>query len=301
MFNLFKKKYTIVVHDGRFHTDEIFGCAVMDIFLRGNIKIIRTRDESIIGKGDYVLDVGGVYDHDSHLYDHHQAGGAGARSNTIPYATAGLIWLHYGKKIIKNEELWNMIDTKLVQPIDAIDNGVDIADSKFHNVYPYSLQSIVSSRMPTWREEDEIDLDTEFLSLVDFVKEILKRELEIGRDMLLAKKEVIKSISHSEHPNIIVLDKNYPFDETLQLYPDISFVVSPRSDGSWRIAGVRNDLSTFDSLRKKLPAPWAGLRGEALKKITGESGARFCHNKLFLCVADTKESAIRLAKMALAY
>jgi uncharacterized UPF0160 family protein len=301
MFNFFKKKYTVVTHDGRFHADEIFACAVLDIFLKGNIKVIRTREEDIINNADFVLDVGGVYDHQSRRYDHHQSEGAGERANGIPYATAGLIWLHYGKKIIKSEELWLALDSKLVQPIDAIDNGVDLTQSKFQNIYPYSLQSIVSSRMPTWREEFEVDINTEFASLVDFMKEIIKRELEIARDMLLAKKEVIRAIEDSDHQNILVLNKNYPFDETLQSYPNITFVISPRPDGSWRVAGVRNDLSTFDSLRMKLPSSWGGLRGEALKRISGENGARFCHNKLFLCVADNKESAIRLAKKALTY
>lgn len=297
--NLFKRKSKVIVHDGGFHTDEIFACAVLDIYLKGNMKIIRTRDEAVIETGDYVLDVGGVYDHRTQRYDHHQPEGAGARENGIPYATAGLIWLHYGKKLIKSEELWNIIDAKLVQPIDAIDNGVNLSESKFPGIYPYSLQSIVGSRMPTWREEGTIDVDHEFLVLVDFMKDILTRELEIARDNLLSKREVAQAVALTPYEGIVILDENYPFEETLALYPDVLFVVSPRSDGSWRVAGIRDNMGNFDSLRKKLPETWAGHRGEALQEITGEPGARFCHSKRFLCVAENKESAIKLARKAL--
>ncbi len=297
--NLFKRKATVIVHDGGFHTDEIFACAVLDLYFKGALKVVRTRDEAIIAEGEYVLDVGGIYDHDLKRYDHHQPEGAGTRDNGIPYATAGLIWLHYGKKLIKSEELWSIIDSKLVQPIDAVDNGVDIYDQKFPGVYPYSLQTIVGSRLPTWREEGQIDLDQEFLTLVDFMKDLLTRELEIARDNLLAKREVSQAVTESPYESIVVLEENYPFEETLGLFPHILFVVSPRSDGSWRVAGIRDNMGNFDSIRRRLPETWAGLRGQALKTITGEAGARFCHSKRFLCIAEDRDSAIRLAKKAL--
>ena len=59
-----KKKKTIVVHSGNFHPDDIFAVAVLRIVLEDKykIKIIRTRDEEIINKADYVVDVGMVYD-----------------------------------------------------------------------------------------------------------------------------------------------------------------------------------------------------------------------------------------------
>lgn len=59
---LFSKKQTLVTHDGTFHADDIFACATLSLYLKNNIKIIRTRDPKIIEKGDYVFDVGGVYD-----------------------------------------------------------------------------------------------------------------------------------------------------------------------------------------------------------------------------------------------
>lgn len=298
MFSLFKKKYTVVVHDGSFHSDEILGCAIMSIYLKGRMRIVRTRDPHIISGADYVLDVGGVYNHDMHMYDHHQTEGAGVRDNGIPYATAGLIWKHYGRQIVKNEDLWNSIDRKLVQPIDAVDNGVDLIETKFDGVYPYGLHQIVATRRPTWREEGDINMDKEFAHLVEFFKDILKRELEIERDKMLANKEVAKAVEVSPYESIVVLHENFPFEEALRDYPNILFVVSPRLDGTWRVAGVQKEKDSFE-LRKPLPHAWAGLRGQALQMITGEPKARFCHRALFLAVAEDKDTALRLAKKAL--
>ena len=295
---LFHKKQTVVVHDGSFHADEIFGCAVMSIYLKGRMRIVRTRDPHIISNADFTLDVGGVYNHETRMYDHHQSEGAGIRDNGIPYATAGLIWKHYGRQIVKNEELWNKIDQKLVQPIDAVDNGVDLVAPQFEGVYPYGLHQIVATRRPTWREEGDINMDKEFLHLVEFFKDILKRELEIERDKMIAKKEVAKAVEVSPYEAIVVLHENFPFEEALSEYPNILFVVSPRLDGTWRVAGVQKQRDSFD-LRKPLPSAWAGLRGQALQMITGEPKARFCHRALFLAVADDKDTALRLAKKAL--
>jgi uncharacterized UPF0160 family protein len=36
------------------------------------IELIRTRDPQELEKCDVVVDVGGVYDHNTHRYDHHQ-------------------------------------------------------------------------------------------------------------------------------------------------------------------------------------------------------------------------------------
>ncbi len=123
MFKIFSPKKTIVVHDGAFHADEICACAILSIIEDDRIKIIRSRDEHIAEKADYVLDVGGIYDHQKQRYDHHQNGGAGKRENGLEYATAGLVWKHYGKFLVKSDELFNRIDEQLIQPIDMIDNG----------------------------------------------------------------------------------------------------------------------------------------------------------------------------------
>ena len=91
---------TVVTHSGNFHGDDVFAVAAFQLLLGvDEVQVIRTRDDATIEKGDYVVDVGGVYDHEQNRYDHHQPG-APVRENGIPYAAFGLMWKHYG--------LWKM-------------------------------------------------------------------------------------------------------------------------------------------------------------------------------------------------
>ena len=124
--SLFTKKKILVTHNGAFHADDLFATAILFILYNGKAKIIRSRDLEIIKSADIVYDVGGEYD-GHRLFDHHQKGGAGARPNGIPYSSFGLIWRAYGEKICGDKEVAEFIDEKIVQPIDAVDNGVDIA------------------------------------------------------------------------------------------------------------------------------------------------------------------------------
>ena len=57
-------------------------------------------------------------------------------------------------------------------------------------------------------------------------------------------------------------------------------------------------LELFHQNLEKLPAKWCGLRNEALQKVTGVETATFCHNAGFICVAETMEDALKLAKLA---
>ena len=51
--------------------------------------------------------------------------------------------------------------------------------------------------------------------------------------------------------------------------------------------------------KKPFPEGWAGQKDEDLEKVSGVSGAKFCHNGRFLCVAENKQSAIELAKLSI--
>ncbi len=96
---MFNRKKIAVTHCGSFHTDDVFACATLSLYFKKNnlkYKLIRTRDDNIIKKADYVFDVGGIYDPKIDRFDHHQYGGAGKRENNIPYASFGLVWKKFG-------------------------------------------------------------------------------------------------------------------------------------------------------------------------------------------------------------
>src|SRR3990167_1327152 len=96
----------LITHDGSFHSDDVFAAAALSLYLKKKgeaFKIIRGRDERIIKNGDYVFDLGGIYDEKSNRFDHHQIGGAGKRENGLEYSSFGLVWKKFGKKIAGRE------------------------------------------------------------------------------------------------------------------------------------------------------------------------------------------------------
>lgn len=294
-----KTKKKLVTHHGHFHADDIFACATLSLMLDKKLEkyeIIRTRDEDIVAKGDFVFDVGGIYDEQNNRFDHHQPGGAGKRSNDIDYSSFGLIWKKFGKELCANEKVVEIIDKKLVSPIDAGDNGIDLVENK-NEVSPYFLQNFFSSMDATWQEEN-FNKNEAFMKCVEIAKTILSREIIQAEAFAFAEEKIISLYNKTEDKRIIVLDNNYPFEYVLHNFPEPFFVIFPKKDdNSWGLRVIRDDLQSFKN-RKDLPEAWGGLRDEALQKITGVSDAIFCHRKLFMAVAKSKEGAIKLAQIA---
>lgn len=286
----------VVTHNDRFHADDVCAMATLRILFGNQItEVIRTRDEKIIESADIVFDVGSIYDPEKNRFDHHQTEGAGQRENGIPYASFGLVWKKFGAKICGSQEVANMIEKKFVQVIDAGDNGFSITRPMLPDVESYGVHNICASFGSTWKEED--DFDKSFFEVVDMIEKILKREIKVAQDKAEAFPLIEKAYQESADKKIIVLDQYYPWKDVLPKHKEIIYVVSPSKDGrQWRAEAVQEE--GFVS-RKDFPKEWAGLRGEELEKISGVKGAMFCHRALFLAVADSKESAIQLAKIAL--
>ncbi len=297
-----KSNKKLVTHDGSFQSDDIFAAATIAILLERageTLEIIRTRDPEIIKTGDYVFDVGGIHDETINRFDHHQVGGAGKNEYSIEYSSFGLVWKKFGLELCGSQKAADIINKKLVSPIDAHDNGMDLVENKY-NVTPYYIQHFFMSMVPTWREEN-ITNDEMFFKSVEIAKEVLSREIIHAQDALLAENKVISIYNNTEDKRIIILDKNYPYEYVLNNFSEPFFVIYPRlADNLWGVKAVRGNPKTFNN-RKDFPKYWAGLRDEELQKITGVSDAVFCHRGLFIAVAKSKEGAIKLAQIALNY
>lgn len=289
----------LITHNGSFHSDDIFAAATLELYLEKmgeTFEIIRTRDPEIIKNGDYVFDVGTVYDPDINRFDHHQKGGAGARKNGIEYSSIGLVWTKFGEELSGSKEAAEMVDQKLIAPLDAHDNGLDLVENKF-TISPYFIQHFFLSMRPTWRE-DNLTKDKMFLECVEIAKVILSREIVQAKDALLAQNLVISAYKNSTDKRIIILDDKYPFQYTLHDFSEPLFVIFPRkTTGDWGIEAVRDNPKTFKN-RKDFPESWAGLSDEELQKISNIPDAIFCHRGLFMAVAKSKEGAIKLAQIA---
>ncbi|MGB2740106.1 MAG: MYG1 family protein [Cognaticolwellia sp.] len=283
---------TIATHNGNFHADDVFSIAALKhIFPAFNL--VRTRDLELIAKADLVIDVGGEYDAEAGRFDHHQRGGAGARENGIPYSSFGLIWQKYGVEICQgNEEVAKSVDAGLVSTIDAIDCGhvEGVAQG-------ISLSQTISMFNPTWQEDSHFD--TCFDEAVDFAARVLTRFIASADGGISAKSIVAQAIEKAEDPRVIVLEKYTPWKRTVHaLSEQALYMVYPSDSGQWRIQTVPVEPGSFED-RKSLPAPWAGLSNQALQEVTGIEDAMFCHNGLFIAGAESFESTMKMAAIAL--
>ncbi|MAY43296.1 MULTISPECIES: MYG1 family protein [unclassified Neptuniibacter] len=283
---------TIATHSGNFHADDVFSIAALKAIFP-SFKLIRTRDHALISQADIVVDVGGEYDPETGRFDHHQRGGAGERENGIPYSSFGLIWQKYGVEICQgNTEVANSVDAGLVSNIDAIDCGYGDGVAK-----GVSLSQTISMFNPTWQEETHFD--TCFDEAVDFASRVLARFIASANGGISAKDIVAKAIKNAADPRVIVLEQYTPWKRTVHaLSKEALYIVYPSDTGQWRIQAVPVELGSFED-RKSLPKAWAGLSGQELKDVTGLDDAMFCHNGLFIAGAESFESTMKMAEIAL--
>lgn len=292
------RKIKIATHNSHFHPDDVFAVAALSLHIKQPLEIIRTRDISTIKSADYAVDVGIEYDEKRNYFDHHQKNGAGIRTNGIPYASFGLVWKKYGNSICGSEEIAQIIEKKIVEPVDAEDNGVGIASPIIDEVYPYSYWNVISSLNPTWKEKDK-NLNELFGKAAELSREILLREIERARHFVEGRDFVEQAYDSAEDKRLIVLNDEYSWSDILINRTEPLFVVGPNfEEKQWRVLAVRTDVHSFKN-RKDLPKNWGGRQGEELALETGVPDATFCHNKLFIAAAKSKEGAIRLAKLAI--
>lgn len=286
----------IVTHSGNFHTDEVFACAALSILHDGAVEVVRSREPSAWTTADYVVDEGGIYDEKKGHFDHHQIGGAGERENGIPYSSFGLVWKAYGEKLTGSAYAARVIDERLVQPIDAGDNGIETFTIK-DKVAPALIHDAVSAFRPAWNEDRTEDEG--FFDAFEMAKKMLAREVVRARAEEEGKHRAEDAYAHMKDKRIVILEDHYPWYEALGSKPEPLYVVKPdrANAGKWKVETVRSDVHAFKN-RKDLPESWAGKRDQELAEVSGVSDAIFCHNKRFIAVAGSKEGALALARKA---
>ncbi len=291
----------IVTHNNKFHTDDVFAVAAV-LIAYPDVEIVRTRDPEIIQTGDIVVDVGGIYDEEKGRFDHHQAGGAGVRENGIPYSSFGLVWKKYGEMVSGSKAVQQRIDLILVEPTDAADNGVNTFTALFPKVKPYVINNVVNAYRSTWKEED--NWDELFLDAVAWAKSHLKRIIKIEQDMMEGSKIILECYEKTADKRIIVIESEEPLGrETVggvlsQMPEPVYAVLLTRDHINWQVLAINKNSTTL-SLRKPLPELWLAKHDKEFDAATGLEGGVFCHRSGFMCTANNKETAIKLAEIAL--
>lgn len=131
----------IGTHNGHFHADEALAVFLLKLLPEyRHASLTRTRDAELLKTCTIVVDVGGVHDDSIRRYDHHQR----EFTATFPgkqtkLSSAGLVWMHYGKRIINavtgldeqsadTELLYQKLYAEFVEAFDGNDNGIAVYD-----------------------------------------------------------------------------------------------------------------------------------------------------------------------------
>ncbi|WP_040728271.1 MYG1 family protein [Thiomicrorhabdus sp. Kp2] len=276
----------LVTHSGRFHADEVF--AISMVLMVEQHQITRSRDEEIIKQATIVLDVGAEYDPETLRFDHHQNSFTEERENGIPFATAGLIWRHYAKRILEKRGLkgdyeinfaTQWVDDKLIADIDAVDNGMYLEDPR------PSVSQIIAMMNESSDEPEKQEIA--FNKAIEFTTEILNNFIKAA----IKEAEVVvelESYAKTVENGILVLDKNLPFKDFITSHPEIKRVVYPRSEEQFGVY--------CNGQENHLPQRFRGLRDTELNEVTGLTDTIFCHKSGFMSVSLSLESALFMAK-----
>lgn len=289
-----KKK--IITHNGQYHTDDVCATAVLDLVIGHDfVEIQRTRDEALFQTADFLLDVGGEYNPKKGRFDHHQIGGAGVRPNGVPYATFGLVWKEYGGALCEgNDTIVAYIDQKLVQPIDAIDNGVSLVTPLIPDIYPYTISDYFKS----YQGLGDSNQDEVFVKIVEIARDLIQREIKHAIDKIDLEKKVLYLYESSSDKRLIVMPEYYPCSILSTMVEPLYVVYPEQEEGRFAVKALPVEPHSFVS-RKPFPESWAGKTGEDLEEVSGVRGAIFCHNKRFIVIAKHKEAALLLAQKAM--
>lgn len=294
------KPKLIVTHSANFHVDDVFGtaCAVLLFEKKGykKIKIKRSLDPKVWAEGDIVLDIGRVYNPKKNRFDHHQDLKI-THKNGIKYAAFGLFWKKYGKELCGNQKVADRVEEKLVVPIDAEDNGVDLYRQTLEDVRPFTIREIIENECARGffsNQDDSKRFDEGFFNLIPFIKHIIERSIIEAKDYIRLEKIAEKYFTTAKDKRVIVLPQFLGYGFSKMKEPLLT--VYPNARGDWTAKAVRVTSGQFAS-RIYFPEKWAGLNGEDLAKVSGVADAVFCHKGLFMAVAKTKEGAIALVNV----
>ncbi len=271
-------------HDGSFHADEVTACAMLLLFgLIDKDRIIRTRDATKLAQCEFVCDVGGIYDPASKRFDHHQSEYPGELSS------AGMVLGYLRDSHVISEDVYQFFNRSLILGVDAHDNGRVTPE-----VGSCTFSHVVSNYVPVLYDAPQDVQNKAFFEALEFVLGHLRRLLERFHYIHSCREKVIASMEPKE--KYLFFDEAMPWIECFfehggETHPAL-FVVMP-SGGHWKLRGIPPTYEDRMKVREPLPQEWAGLLDEDLKRVSGISGAVFCHKGRFISVWEKKEDVFK--------
>lgn len=323
---------TIQTHDKRFHADDVGAISLLTSYYNNqpntNVTLIRSRDKSLLETSDIIVDVGGIYNPDTHRYDHHQeeCNETFFEFGKIPMSSIGMVWKHFGKELLglyiqaqvefagidfgidfdvdyenKLHDLHGVIYSKIILEIDAHDNGVVMIEGGKRNFWSnMNISSIIGS-LNTSNINDEVEQMKAFekaVSLFGTVFEIKLREVIRKYFDYNASYEIVKThlenIPYNREYLIITTEKIDTIYKCLnKLDPNyqIKFLIfhNPEEDKNITIRTRSTPENFFVPI---IPL----LSEKILKDRLGDNSDDliFVHKNLFIAKTTTIESAFAI-------
>jgi len=316
----------IATHDGTFHADETTACAILT-YLNENATIIRSRDENTLESGDLVIDVSSQND-DRH-FDHHSKDFTLCRDNGIKYATAGLMWMHYGREFLQKtandaklsyaddsiiEAAFKRIDSEVMEMIDLNDNGQltryteELAEAKtqdearivtslneFYLKSPDLPYLVSMMNLPNITKEEQ---DKNFLKTVKILKTLLIATAINALNTEYGIKKVLECYSGGP---LLIMHEKLPWSSAVfnheEFFKDCMLAVYPDRNGRWRVQSLPVSKAKRFENRISAPLAFRGLNDEDLDEATGLKNTTFVHKSGFTGGAKTFEDNLALAKL----
>lgn len=265
-------------------------------------------------------------------FDHHQKTFSETFASLVPekkwnikLSSAGLVYVFYGKQVIKQillkliegdtveeklvEILYDKLYENFVKEIDAIDNGVEISETKAYSIKT-NLSSRVSFLNPEWNSKG-MDENVQFnLALSMVGTEFVERVKYYGLSWWPARSIVLKSIENrfkvDKSGSIIVFDQHVPWKSHLYdiekdlnlINEELKYVMYSDTNGSWRIQCVSVNENSFKN-RLSLPSEWCGLRDDELSNLVGIKDCIFVHANGFIGGHKSYDGALVMLQKSL--
>lgn len=295
----------LITHSGGFHADELLSSVVLTrLFPQAELRRTRDRHWLVPAPTKVIYDVGGAFDAEAQIFDHHQRPGP-LRDDDLPFSSFGLIWAHYGRAYLAAmdvpvddvEYIHAKFDTKFVLPIDLLDNGA-IEPSVAGPLSILTLPALLGSLKPVFDDASPTADDDAFFTALPIAQSFVEAQIRNFAAKNRAQGIVGEAIKAAGTSPILELPMGMPYRSVLDQAEasHMLFVVHPRGD-DWTLNGIKLSNDTFDQ-RADLPATWAGLTDAALEEASGVEGAKFCHNARFIAVANSREAILKMAEIA---
>ncbi|MCA0962913.1 MYG1 family protein [Salipiger bermudensis] len=297
---------TLVTHSGGFHADEVLSTVILTR-LHPEAEVVRSRAPEWItpAEGRLIYDVGGAYDPEGGIFDHHQRESP-LREDGTPYSSFGLVWKHFGLDFLRSfdipeadlETVHASFDRSFVLPVDQVDNGT-VSLSEGGPLSSLTLPGLIETLKPVFDDTDPESETRAFHAAVEIARQFV--EARVARSAAKRRAETLaaEAIRAAGDSPILELPMGMPFRPAVieAGAEHLLFVVTPRGAGEWTLGGIRKHDQGFEQ-RADLPAAWAGLSGAELEQASGVTGAKFCHKARFIAAASSRDAILKMAELA---